>query len=82
MKRATVADLRNKFRRVSAWIENGESVEIVKRGRRFAHLVPVGKQSALVKADFPAQMRRAWGDRAFSDAEIAAMRNAELGDHS
>ena len=34
-KTATVADLLNNFRRVSAWLENGESVEIVKRGRRF-----------------------------------------------
>ena len=45
MKTATVADLRNNFRRVSAWIENGELVEIVKRGRAFARLVPAAKAS-------------------------------------
>jgi prevent-host-death family protein len=40
MKIATVADLRNHFRRISAWIEDGEAVEIVKRGKPFARLVP------------------------------------------
>ena len=34
-KTATVADLRNNFRRVSAWLENGESVEIIEQGAGF-----------------------------------------------
>lgn len=80
MKTATVADLRNHFRRVSAWIENGEAVEIVKRGQPFARLVPLERASA-VRFD-PAKHRRrvkeTWGDRVFSNAEIAAMRKAEL----
>jgi antitoxin (DNA-binding transcriptional repressor) of toxin-antitoxin stability system len=38
MRRASVADLRNHFRRISAWIEDGEVVEIVRRGRAFARL--------------------------------------------
>ena len=45
MKTATVADLRNNFRRVSAWIENGETVEIVKRGQVIAQLVPAGRKA-------------------------------------
>jgi len=40
MKTASVADLRNHFARVSHWIENGEKVEIRKRGRIFATLSP------------------------------------------
>jgi antitoxin (DNA-binding transcriptional repressor) of toxin-antitoxin stability system len=83
-KTATVADLRNNFRRVSAWLENGESVEIVKRGRRFARLVPAAaaypKES--IKVDFAAQLRAVWGKRVFSDGEVAAMREAELGSRS
>ncbi len=45
MKVATVADLRNHFARVSRWIEDGEKVEIRKRGKVFATLSPprVGK---------------------------------------
>jgi len=30
MKQASVADLRNKFRRISSWIEEGQTVEILK----------------------------------------------------
>lgn len=40
MKVATVADLRNHFVRVSQWIEDGEKVEIRKRGKVFATLSP------------------------------------------
>jgi antitoxin (DNA-binding transcriptional repressor) of toxin-antitoxin stability system len=79
MKKATVADLRNNFRRVSALIDNGESVEIVKRGRVFARLVPAVTVSRKVKKpDMMAQLREIWGDRKFSAAEVKAMRKAEL----
>ena len=82
-KIATVADLRNNFRRVSAWLENGESVEIVKRGRRFARLVPaVTAHEKPVKVDFDAQMRAVWGSKVFSDLEIESMRETELGSQS
>lgn len=82
-KTATVADLRNNFRRVSAWLENGESVEIVKRGRPFARLVPaVAVPRKPVKIDFAAQLRAVWGRKVFSAAEVRAMRDAELGAQS
>lgn len=82
-KTATVADLRNNFRRVSAWLENGETVEILKRGRRFARLIPAAaspKQPA--KVDFASQLRAVWGDNVFTDAEVETMRDAELGKQS
>jgi len=80
MKTATVADLRNRFRRVSAWIENGEVVEIVKRGKTFARLVPAPKAAPnkLVKPDIMARLRRTWKGRVFTAAEVKAMREAEL----
>jgi antitoxin (DNA-binding transcriptional repressor) of toxin-antitoxin stability system len=81
-KIATVADLRNNFRRVSAWLENGESVEIVKRGRSFARLVPAASLRKPVKIDFARQLRAVWGPKVFSDAEVLAMRDAELGSRS
>lgn len=40
MKTATVRDLRNQFRRLSKWLEKGETVQIVKRGKPFARVVP------------------------------------------
>ena len=80
MKTATVADLRNKFRRVSSWIENGETVQIHKRGHLFATLIPPSspKKSKLVKIDFRKQLKEVWGDRVFTDAEIKEMKEAEL----
>lgn len=79
MKTATVADLRNHFRRVSAWIENGEDVQIVKRGKAFARLVPAADvKPKPVKVDFAAQRKAIWGSRVFSAAEVKAMRDAEL----
>lgn len=40
MKRATVRELRNDFGRLSKWVEAGETVQILKRGRPFARVVP------------------------------------------
>jgi antitoxin (DNA-binding transcriptional repressor) of toxin-antitoxin stability system len=78
MKTATVADLRNHFRRVSSWIENGEPVQIIKRGKAFAQLVPVGSSIPTpVKVDFAAQRKAVWGGRRFSKAEVNAMEDYE-----
>jgi antitoxin (DNA-binding transcriptional repressor) of toxin-antitoxin stability system len=77
MKTATVADLRNHFRRISAWIQDGESVAIVKRGKLFAKLVPVAKETPKNKVDFRAQRKRIWGRRVFSSDEVQAMNQAE-----
>jgi antitoxin (DNA-binding transcriptional repressor) of toxin-antitoxin stability system len=79
MKTASVADLRNHFRRLSAWIENGESVQIIKRGKAFARLVPAAEATRKpVKVDFAARRKTIWGNRVFSAAEVKAMRDAEL----
>ena len=40
MKTATIRDLRNDFARLSKWLDNGETVEIIKRGKHVADLVP------------------------------------------
>lgn len=81
MKTATVADLRNNFRRVSSWIEHGETVQIIKRGRAFASLTGVGAGASVPpfpKPDIMAQLKEVWGDRVFSMDEVRAMRDAEL----
>lgn len=83
MKIATVADLRNNFRRVSSWIEHGETVQIMKRGRAFARLTAVGpadSEGMLVKPDIMAQLKEVWGDQVFSMDEVKSMRDAELED--
>jgi prevent-host-death family protein len=80
MKTATVRDLRNRFARVAAWIEEGEPVEITRAGKVFARLLPAApaKRRKLVKPDIMAQLKATWGDRVFSAKEVAEMRAAEL----
>jgi antitoxin (DNA-binding transcriptional repressor) of toxin-antitoxin stability system len=40
MKTASVRDLRNDFARLSKWLDKGETIEIFKRGKAVADLVP------------------------------------------
>jgi antitoxin (DNA-binding transcriptional repressor) of toxin-antitoxin stability system len=50
MKTATIRDLRNDFARLSKWLEKGETIEILKRGKPVADLVPKasGKRKVLL----------------------------------
>ena len=80
MKTANIADLRNNFRLIASWISDGETVEIKKRGQHFATLIPSVRNSkkAMPKIDFSGRLKKIWGDRVFSDQEVAEMRMAEL----
>ena len=40
MKTATVRDLRNEFNRIPKWLEAGEVVQVLKRGKPFARVIP------------------------------------------
>jgi len=48
MKTATVRELRNDFGRLSKWLEKGETIEILKRGKPVAELVPKSSGKAKV----------------------------------
>jgi antitoxin (DNA-binding transcriptional repressor) of toxin-antitoxin stability system len=79
MKTATVTDLRRNFRKLSAWVDAGHSVDITKRGRAYARLeAAVDSPKELVKPDIMAQLKEVWGDRIFTAAEVKAMRDFEL----
>lgn len=79
MKTATVADLRNHFRRVAAWVENGEPVQILKHGKDFARLVPAAESKPKpVEVDWAAQRKAIWGSRVFLATEVKAMEAAEI----
>lgn len=84
MKTATIRDLRLTFPKVEAWLASGETVRITKRGRPIARLVPdtAATGRKLVKVDYAKQLKRTWGDKVFTNAEIQAMRDAERGDRS
>ena len=82
MKTATVRQLRNEFPRIEAWVQEGETIAISKRGRVIATLVPVNAAHSGVnkpaKPDIMARLRETWGERIFSLAEVESMRAAEL----
>ena len=84
MKTATVRELRNEFPRIEAWVLEGESVHISKRGKVIATLVPVSADATLAgkvpKPDIMSRLRETWGERVFSAEEVATMRADELAD--
>jgi antitoxin (DNA-binding transcriptional repressor) of toxin-antitoxin stability system len=81
MKTATVRELRNEFPRIEAWVHEGESVNITKRGKVIGTLVPAsanaGISNRVAKPDIMARLRETWGERVFSLEEVAAMREDE-----
>ncbi|HEX8373077.1 MAG TPA: hypothetical protein VF585_09875 [Chthoniobacterales bacterium] len=64
MKTATIADLRNHFPKVFRWIEEGESVNLTKRGKIVAQLVPKSAEPAgpVKWPDFQAIQREVFGE--------------------
>ena len=48
MKTATIRDLRNEFARVSKWLDAGETVQLLKRGKPFARVVPEPKSKSFL----------------------------------
>jgi prevent-host-death family protein len=64
MKTATVADLRNRFPRVLRWIEDGEEVELTRRGKVVALLSPPRRRRTrkFRMPDFAALRREVFGN--------------------
>lgn len=84
MKIATVRDLRNDFRTLEAWLAEGETIQIEKRGTPVALLTPMHSSSLAApptaRPDAAARRRAIWGGRCFSAEEVKAMREYELED--
>ena len=73
MKTATIRDIRHDFGRILSWVEEGQQVEITKRRRIVARMVPV-KPKAPKKEwpDFMGRMKKAFpaGVKGKPDSEI------------
>ena len=80
MKTVTVRDLRKHFSKLETWLGEGEKIQIEKRGQPIAVLTPSRKHTGFPckKPDFSARLKAIWGDCVFSQAEVDAMRAAEL----
>ena len=81
-KTATVRELRNHFPRIEAWVHEGESINISKRGKVIATLIPATGDGTppqtSPKVDIMARLRETWGDRVFTMEQVAALRADEL----
>lgn len=57
----------------------GEVVFVVKGGKKLGVFLPTTpKPQSVPLPDFRARLRKTWGSRVFSDAEVKEMREAEL----
>ena len=62
MRTATVADLRNDFPKIAAWLAAGEQVRVTRRGKPLAKIVPDrGEVSVPPRPDFAARRKKYWG---------------------
>jgi antitoxin (DNA-binding transcriptional repressor) of toxin-antitoxin stability system len=79
MKIVNVRDVRNRFSALEAWVGEGEKIEIRKRGKPIAWLVPIpqSNRSKLIKPDFAARRKAIWGHRVFTAAQVKEMHDAE-----
>jgi antitoxin (DNA-binding transcriptional repressor) of toxin-antitoxin stability system len=62
MKRATVRDLRYRFREIEARLNRGEEIEVYKRNRPIGRLIPI-RPKAEAYPDFEAIRRRIFGKK-------------------
>jgi antitoxin (DNA-binding transcriptional repressor) of toxin-antitoxin stability system len=72
MRKASVRDLRYAFKKIERLLHQGEEIQITKRRRVIARLVPEATQAAKQMPDFMARLRSIYGDKvlAVSGAEL------------
>lgn len=81
MKTATVRELRTSFPRVERWIADGEAVQITKRRKVVATLVPPVRHGVPVTMpDFAARVRATFGGRRLTSRQSADLRHALRGE--
>ena len=74
MKTASVRDLRYSFKKIERLLRQGEEIQITKRRRVIARLVPESVPSTPELPDFLGRMRAIYGDKVFevSGAQLIA----------
>lgn len=74
MKKVSVRDLRYGFRHIERLLREGEEVQVTKRRRVIARLVPMGASDAGGLPDFLGRLRTIYGDKLLkvSGAELLA----------
>jgi antitoxin (DNA-binding transcriptional repressor) of toxin-antitoxin stability system len=74
MTKTSVRDLRYEFKKIERLLRQGEEIQITKRRRVIARLVPEKEEVAKKLPDFRARMREIYGDKVFavSGADLIA----------
>lgn len=74
MTKASVRDLRYEFRKIERLLRQGEEIQITKRRRVIARLVPESVEAVKKMPDFRARVRKIYGDKmlAVSGADLIA----------
>ncbi len=74
MTKASVRDLRYGFKKIERLLRQGEEIQITKRRRVIARLVPETTQSSPELPDFRARVRAIYGDKvlAVSGADLVS----------
>jgi antitoxin (DNA-binding transcriptional repressor) of toxin-antitoxin stability system len=79
MKKATVRDLRYRFSVVEELLRDGQEVQITKRKRVIARLLPPATVKPVRMPDFAARMKKVFGKKKlkFSGADLIAIDREE-----
>jgi len=74
MTKASVRDLRYEFKKIERLLHQGEEIQITKRRRVIARLVPEKDQPHAEMPDFLGRMHKIYGDKVFpvSGADLIA----------
>jgi antitoxin (DNA-binding transcriptional repressor) of toxin-antitoxin stability system len=80
MRKASVRDLRYRFRDVEELLREGEPVEITKRKRVIARLVPPPRAIPVRRPDFMARVKRIYGNKRLkvTGAELVAQERGRM----
>ena len=84
MKTASIRDLRTKFPVLARWMDDGEAIEITRRGRVIAHLTPAaggGKTGRTQKPDMMKQLREIYGESMMPEKEARAILDYNKGSY-
>jgi antitoxin (DNA-binding transcriptional repressor) of toxin-antitoxin stability system len=63
MTKASVSDLRYRFRKLEDLLRQGQEIQITKRNRVIATLVPAKKEARIELPDFEARLKKIYGNR-------------------
>jgi antitoxin (DNA-binding transcriptional repressor) of toxin-antitoxin stability system len=66
MRTATIRELRHDTTTVLGWVASGESVDVQRRGVSVALLSPQKRKQRILKPDFLARIKAAYGDKILS----------------